>query len=131
MAMPNERVTSMTDREPLAVKVARIEEGQKGIAGDVADIKAAVEQLGKRVTYLAEVKVGGLENREIARQAVEAERARAADAAREAAERAAAEAATHAQGATLRLTRWQVWLGGLGGLAMAASVVISAIALLH
>ena len=109
-AMPGqERVTRLTAREPDSAKIARIEEAVNGIREDVSDIKASLGNFDHRLTYVEDVRVRALEDRETWREATDHERARSADAAQEAAERAAAEAASHATSRiTERSLRWSV-----------------------
>ena len=126
------RVARLTERrEPDSVKIARIEEAVNGIREDVAEIKAAqkatFEAFDHRVSYLEDVRVTGLENREIARKAVAEERARASDAARAAAEQAAAHVTAERK---LRISRRDIWgtaillaVGGIVAALIAAHIL--------
>lgn len=108
-----ERVTRLpTDREPDTVKIARVEEVVGGIREDVSDIKADLktfkESFEHRLSYVEDVRLRGLEDREIARKAVADERARATDAAQAAAEQAAATATEQNK---QKLSTRQFWIG--------------------
>lgn len=122
MPAPNERVSHLpVDREPVAAKIARLEEGQKAIAADVSEVKATVKQLAKhldhRVGYLEDVRVRGIEEREIRRNAIADERARASDAARDAA----------GQRTTVKFSRWQVVLAAVMAIGTIALVAVAAV----
>ena len=77
------KVTRMPDREPLATKLARLEEGVQDLAGDVSDIKTQqmgmVDMLDKRMRMLEEVRVRALEDWRLAEKVREEERYKQAD----------------------------------------------------
>lgn len=113
MALPARegRVTRVAaDLESDSVKIGRLEEAVGGIREDVGDIKSDLrtfkESFEHRLSYVEDVRLRGLEDREIARKAVADERARATDAARAAAEQAAAHVADERK---LRISRRDLW----------------------
>jgi len=99
------------DRDNLATAIARLEVTVGSMREDVSEIKAAqanfVERIDHRVSYLEDVRVKALEDREIRHQAIAEERARAAEAAQAAAEHAAAHAEKQSD---RRLTKRQFWV---------------------
>lgn len=100
------------DRDNIAASIARLEATVGGMREDVSEIKAAqasfVERFDHRVSYLEDVRVQAIENREIRNQAIADERARAAEAAQHAAEIAAAHAEKQNE---TRMTKRQFWIG--------------------
>jgi peptidoglycan hydrolase CwlO-like protein len=110
--------------EPVAASLARLEEAMSGMREDVSEIKASVSQFDHRVSYLEDVRVKAIEEREIRQNAIADERARAAEAAQAAAEVAARTAAEQAeQQTTARWSRRSMGLTALGVVAAYGSIV--------
>ena len=100
------------DNETLATAIARLEVTVGSMREDVSEIRAAqatfVDRIDHRVSFLEDVRVKALEEREIRQNAIADERERAADAARAAAEQAAAHAEKQTE---TRMTKRQFWIG--------------------
>lgn len=98
--------------EPIAVSVARLQETMEGLRDDVSEIKAVqeafVERFDHRVSYLEDIRVKALEDREIRRDAIADERARSTDAAKATAEEAARQVSEHTG---RRIGSRQFWIG--------------------
>jgi len=114
------------DRDNLATAIARLEVTVGSMREDVSEIKAAQSEFVKgvdhRLSYLEDVRVQAIENREIRSQAIAEERARAAEAAQAAAEHAAAHAEKQSD---RRLTKRQFWVGTV--LIVAATILAALI----
>lgn len=106
---PANRVRRLpADRDNLATAIARLEVTVGGMREDVSEIKASVKDFDHRLSFLEDVRVKAIEEREIRRQAIAEERQRTAVAARAAAERAAVTVSEHAK---QRIGRLQFWIG--------------------
>lgn len=127
-AQPDNGVRRLSpDRDNLSAAIARLEATVGGMREDVSEIKAAqatfVDRIDHRVSFLEDVRVKALEEREIRHQAIAEERARAADAAQAAAEHAAAHAEKQSD---KRMTKVQFWIGTV--FVVAATIVGALIA---
>lgn len=117
--------------EPVAASLARLEEVVAGMREDVSEIKAGQETFVKafdhRVSYLEDIRVKALEDREIRRDAIADERKRAADQAAQHAQSAAQSASASAAEAQTRQLKITWKLATLVGLAMVLAMVLAPI----
>lgn len=128
MAMPDRDDITRLRPEPVEATLARLEEAVGGLREDVSELKAGqkafVDTIDHRVTYIEDVRLTGLENREIRRQAVAEERKRQADESARHAQQAAQDAQSavaEAQTRQLKLT-WK--LATAVGVLMAVATII-------
>jgi hypothetical protein len=128
MAMPDRDDITRLRPEPVEATLARLEEAVGGLREDVSEIKAGqqafVAHMDHRVTYIEDVRLTGLENREIRRQAVAEERKRQADESAKHAQQAAQDAqlaVVEAQTRQLKIT----WKSATAvGILVAAATII-------